>query len=399
MQKIHVVVLFIAMLLTSCSSDNAAEAKSSEKNIVSFVIPNITTKINDSSIDIQIPANSTNLTYETTIAVSAKAIINFSNTSFIDYNTVNELIVTAENGSQKKYTINIIREEGITVARAAAIANITGIINVAAKTIIFNVSKDDLLNFNIRPTLTFEVSPGCTFTLSSASNVIIDFDSVTKLTLTKSNGSIEVYDILFKNYNAYIMQYALSYSKLYPDIPTHTSHFSTYPTSLTTGLSNTDRVVRMLATEDVSNTVPKVFILSYKSTVSPSKTTAQNFNQDVSYTVTAENETSRVVKIRHIKEKLMLSGENTNLTSFQASTDRSYGTHYISISPIQSIQFVNNETNAVFNQAFTDEKLSYNDENYIRFRVDAAVPAGRYRMKATLVNGDVINTYYSILLQ
>jgi hypothetical protein len=400
MHKFHVVVLFIALLLTSCSSDNPAEAKSSENNIVSFVIPNITTKINDNSIDIAIPANSTNLTFETTIEVSAKAQANFSTNGLIDYATTSELIVTAENGTQKKYTINIIRQEGITVAKAAALGNINGVINLTEKTIVFDVSKDDLLNFNIRPTLTFEVSAGCSFTLSSASNVIIDFDAITKLTLTKSNNSVEVYDIIFKNSNAYISNIAIPYSnKLYPDIRNSSISSRDYPATFTTGLTIYDKIIRMLTTEDVSSKVPTYLNISYKSSVSPSKTIAQNFNQDVSYTVTAENGSLREVKIRVVKEKLLLSGEDTSLTGSVASASRSFGTHYIAISPIQSLQIVNIETNAVFNQTFTDEKLSYNDENYIRFQVASTVPTGKYRVKATLANGDVINTYYLITLQ
>ncbi|QOG01611.1 hypothetical protein [Flavobacterium sp. MDT1-60] len=391
------------LLLFSCASDSETPVvKSSSKDLITFEISNIKTSIDqvNNKITVVLPPTS-GVQLEVFIKTSEKSKLNVPDHSTINLSIPTEYIVTAEDGTTKKYIVEVIKEEGIksfTIKLGKPLGGeISGKIDVANKTITVELSKDMLRSFpSAIQTAVFETTPGITTNLVSGNPY--DTTNPTDLIITKSNGAFEIYHVLVKgtDNNVSIISFPTSYVTL--DVKIYDYTASNFPAKLTAGLQPTDRIIRTLDTENISNVVLRSFSASVSATVSPDPSLPQNFNQDITYTITSETGLKREVKLRVLKDKILISGEGDS-RSYQYSTGGSFF-RYIANSKITAIKFIN-ETSLEEGTAKIGEHVSYDNtkDRYISFSFPETTKPGKYIIKVVLETGDEITTYYKISLK
>jgi hypothetical protein len=398
--------LLISILFISCSKEEEIKPTlSSEKSILSFIIPNIETSINqvDNKITVFVPASTTSLDFNVTITLSnGSRLNNYPINGSINFNTPVEFIVTAQDGSNKKYTTEIVRQEGIKFfkvkVRSPFFDDRFGVVNTQNKTITVDIPKDFIAGFTQSiKTVEFETTSG--YTTNIASGSLVDINNPQDLILTKNDGTIETYDVKIRNYENNLSWFVFpSTSFTTSEIALFANTASYYPSSLTAGLQPSDLIIRTLITEDVSNVIPKVIRASINSTVSPNPTAPQNFNQDVVYTITSEAGFARSIKVRVLKENIIISGD---LIQSNAVTDGGSFFYYVGISKITGIKFIKENTleeftSPIFQNYIHNNTINNTDEYYLNFGVPVNTPSGTYNMKVTLENGETLTTYYKI---
>ncbi|WP_309609779.1 hypothetical protein [Flavobacterium sp.] len=400
-------LIFISSLFINCSKDDETKTTaSSEKNITSFVIPNIETSINqaENKITIFVPASTTSLYFGVTITLSNGARLNnYSLNTSIDFTTPVEFVVVALDGTSKKYTTQIVKQDGIKFFKLKVInpffEDRFGVINIQNKTITVDVPKDLISGFqqSIR-TIEFEITPGCTTNIVSGS--VVDINNPQDLILAKSDGTIETYDVKIRNYENNLRVFVFPSTSFTTSAITLFAYpASNYPLSLTVGLEPSDLIVRTLITEDVSNVIPKSISVSINSTVSPNPTNPQNFNQDVVYTLTSEAGQARNIKVRVLKEKIIFSASANQLNGVTAGGGAFF--YYVGISKITGIKFIKENTSeeitgSIFQNYIHNNTSNNTDEYYLNYGVPTTTLPGIYNLKVTLENGETLNTYYRI---
>jgi hypothetical protein len=393
---------YIFFLFISCSKEAEIQPTlSSEKDITSFVIPNIVASIDrvNNKIIVFVPASTTNLNFNVTITISNGSRLNYSLNGSIDFNVPVEFTVTAQDGSSKKYVTEIVRQEGIKSFKIKItnpfFDDSYGVINTGNKTITVDITKDYIFGFTQSiKTVVFETTPGCTTNIVSGS--VIDINNPSDLILTKSNGTIEVYNVKIRNIENNIRWLILPSTSFTPSTVSISSYqASYYPSNLTVGLLPTDLVIRTLVTENLSNVIPKTIRSSINSTVSPSPNLPQNFNQDVVYTVTSESGNIRNIKVRVLKVKIIIDADLIQTNSVSGGGFF----YYVGISKIASIKFIKDNTNEEVTGSIYQNYIHNNtDEYYLNYGVPSTTTSGSYNLRVTLENGDVINTYYKIIV-
>ncbi|MEC5395960.1 hypothetical protein [Bergeyella sp. RCAD1439] len=404
MKKIRFIFLFVVLisacgLLDSCDRETLTETKkSSEKEIVSVSVKNASAKVDNTkfTVDVEIPANVTNLNLETTIKVSPMATLDVDETSIVNYETVKAFVVTAEDGTQRSYAVNVLRREGFRLVKLKAEYNYEALIDEENKTLTFYINKDKTKQFNIVPTLVVEVSDGASYRISSGSGSV-DVENPPSVVLIKSDKTEVEYQVRVKNFNNVVQLFSVPYNnKGYTNLYPHAVSAYFASPSIKAGLTDRDFIVRMLETENLSAKIPRI-VLPINATISPAPDTPQDFNQDVAYKITSEAGTENAFKVRVIKEKLIISGESIDDRSSIEGLHNGRGFfYYIAVSKIKTMKFVGVDRSYEFTTEFSDYKSNFSEENYVTFSVNSTVPAGKYRLVATLEDGSVVETYYRL---
>lgn len=407
MKIFFVLVTFISLLVvSSCVNDEAENgySKSSAKDILTFEIPNIETSIDNvqKKIIIKVGANLTNLNLITKITISEKATLsNRSLISDINYDGTVTFEVIAEDMSRVVYTVIVERLPvvGLKIFEIKItnpqLGSYLGVIDYMTKTINVILNKDDIVGFPLSiKKVIIETSTGYSSSLVTGNT--IDIDNSGSLVLTKPDGTIENYQIFIKSSGNRVQFFAIPSTFQLTEIDLFASSvlYSTSTPTAGAGLQPTDLIVRTLITEDVSNMAPAVLVVSKLATISPSKTTPQNFNNDVTYTITSESGIPSTVKVRLVKEKILVhtdyNGQINNLQNYGNGYIR-----YVAVSKIASIKFKNVQNNQLVNGTIINNyKQGTSDEYYLSYTVPTGT-LGTFKLIATLEDGSVINTYYT----
>ncbi len=407
MKIFYILVLFISFLFfPSCSKETSEKGllKSAAKDIITFDIPNIETNIDNvqKRITIKVGANLTNLNLRTKITISDKATLyNKTLVSDIDYGNTVSFEVVAEDLSRVVYTVVLERLAVIGLTKFEIkitnpqIGSYLGVIDASTKTINVVLNKDNIVTLPLSiKKVNVETTAG--YSSSIVTGDTIDIDNPGNLVLTKPGGATEVYQIFIKSSGNRVQFFSIpsTFQLTEIDLFASTVLYSTSTPTAGAGLQSSDLIVRTLVTEDVSNMVPAVFIVSKLATISPSTITPQNFNNDVTYTITSESGIPSTIRVRLVKEKIIVhtdyNGQINNLQNNGGGYIR-----YVAVSKIASIKFKNVQTNQLVNGAIINNyKQGTTDEYYLAYTVPAGT-LGTFKLIATLEDGSVINTYYT----
>lgn len=190
-----ILLLFVSMGFTSCSSDD----ESSEKSIVSFTIEGVSATISDNEVNLTLPWGVSLAALKPEIKVSAGATVKPGSGVIQDFTSPVTYTVTAEDGSTKTYTVNVINGKRTNKAITSFVFKdfnpiVAGIIDENAKSIVatipYGTNKTAL-------TPTIEISAGAT--ISPASAVATNFTSPVIYTVTAEDGSTQQYTITVQN--------------------------------------------------------------------------------------------------------------------------------------------------------------------------------------------------------
>jgi hypothetical protein len=287
MKKIaFITTLFI--LFISCSKD---EVLSDENTISSFQLNfngTLTSgTINQSNGQITFDVKGADLSSLTPIITySNKATISPSENTPKNFTNPVPYTVTAENGDTSVYTVTVNNtplstERKITSFQLTFNGNIkTGVINESAKTITFDVKGADLSS--LTPIITYSNKA----TISPSENTPKNFTNPVPYTVTAENGDESVYIVTVNNTplssDSFITKFQLTING-------------------NTVLGDIDETTKIISINvdpvDLKSLIPTIEI-SELATISYQTGNNQNFEDEVLYTVTAEDGSTSSYKVR-----------------------------------------------------------------------------------------------------
>ncbi|GAB4446368.1 MAG: hypothetical protein Fur0028_00770 [Bacteroidales bacterium] len=255
------------------------EAASTEAEILSFDISGqISSTINstNATVDVVMPYGTDVTNLSPTITVSANATISPASGVAQDFTNPVTYTVTAQDNSTKIWTVTVSTQ----LNNQAEIVSFD-ITNQVSSTInSTNATVDILMPFgtdvtNLIPTIT--VSAGAT--ISPASSVAQDFTNPVTYTVTAQDNSTKTWTVSVStqlNNQAEIVSF---------DIPNQVSS--------TINSTNATVDITMPIGTDPTNLIPTITV-STNATISPASGVAQDFTNPVIYTVTAEDNTTKI---------------------------------------------------------------------------------------------------------
>lgn len=386
------------LLLLACEQELIEEPKSSEKNIMNFIIDGIQGQINEEekSILLELPyfVDVNNLTPKITVPYKAK--VNPASGVERNFTSPVTYTVTAEDGSEQSYRVSVEKmsnsESRIKNFQLKYKQNIyKGVVDanngeVRISLPYSKVDKDSLFSL-------IDVSDFAT--VQPESGALIDFYSSNTFTVTAQDGSKSEYKLLIQNNEKDIKRYTVPASlpflsnRYYPSTSGYVGDKYYYV------LQN-----YVLSNAGVTNVNPEILVSDYAS-VSPGSGTAVNLDQDVNYTVTAEDGSEKNYIIRTVKKSILFFNEADN---FYKIWDYGQSSYWLfsqgSVSPVSKVDLINEETEEVWECTTsiyddTDGEFSF----YLYIYPPAILPIGKYRINFYLENGEVVETKVKVSVE
>ncbi|RAI97544.1 uncharacterized protein DUF5018 [Chitinophaga skermanii] len=302
MKKSFIVFAVMGMfVMNGCSKpDDKTETpvvtptKSSAKSITKFFVFNVDATIDSvaNTITALIPPGQP-LKQWPVITVSEKATVSPATNTEVDFTNPVVFTVTAEDGSMRKYTATVRNTKRTEKEISNFIINSKyASINTADKTIKYELPEGTDLT-KLAPEV--QISEGAT--VSPASKVVTDFTNPVPYTVTAEDGSKQVYTVTLtkkKSSAKSILYFALDNPALAGD--TYANSADTIVGVFSPEATTIDFFTAKNSLENLKKIVP-IIKVSDKATISPASGVAQDFNYPVNYTITAEDGTTRVVKV------------------------------------------------------------------------------------------------------
>jgi len=274
------------------------ENKSEENSIISLKFP-----INDTSfIEGEINQNTNEITINVPfifdlenvvplVEISDRAEISFTPGTIFNFTNPVSFVVTAENGEERTYNVNVIREENTEnyilsfaiklfeneLIQATSINSLENIIHIEVP---FDSNLSELVPI-------VEISENAT--LSPNSNQSQNFENQLKYTVTSQSNNSRIYTVIVsleKSNENFITSF---------NIPIDDE-------TLEGEINNEENTITIDVPFgfDLSSLNPSVSV-SNLAELSPESESVQNFENDIKYTVTAENGEERIYEILFIK--------------------------------------------------------------------------------------------------
>lgn len=282
--------ILISLILVNCAKDDDSKeiSYSSENKILSFKIPGngleFTGTIDETNKSIRVSVSDLDLSNPITpiIEISDKARISPSASTAQRFDEEVEYTVTAENGEKAVYKVLIYSSNNqiISFGIKPDATTFYGVIDEREKTITIETTGLEV-NSTLIPTI--EYSPNAS--ISPDPSIAQDFSEYVTYTVTAQNGDQATYTVITENTPLTNEKKILSFefkfgSKIYEGIIDHNN--------LTVDIE-VDRFAY--------NIVPLITI-SEGAHISPNPNEPQNFYRDVSYTVTAADNTSNIYTVK-----------------------------------------------------------------------------------------------------
>jgi hypothetical protein len=265
-------LLSVLFLATSCSSDDD-ETKSPEKSILEFSVNSSKGTINENekTISITLPFGTDQTKLKPTVKVSLKATVSPASEAEVNLTNPVKYTVTAEDGSTQQYTVSaIVEKNNESKIVSFTVNNVEATINEEQKTITATLPKGTSVNA-LKPVIVTSTNA----TVDPASESAVDFTNPVKYTVTSENGNKSEYTVTInvtKSTEAKITSFV--FNSLSPAV---TAQIDENQKTITASVPYGTNITALTPT----------VVISTDATVSPS--TAQNFQNQVIYTVTAED--------------------------------------------------------------------------------------------------------------
>lgn len=385
----------------SCKED-AEVALLDEKEIREFSIENATTEINQEQKEIlvKIPYNADITTLTPSIRLSVlSATVSPPSRKPMDFSQPVTYTVTAENGSVQAYVVTVItipnnENEILDFKLNHRNMSFSGVLDHENGRVRFGlpfskINRDSLFTTSIIISDSATINPpsGETFQYYNPDN----------FTVTAQNGSVKEYTLILQNNENRIVDFSIpNLFWFWGDKNKH----SGLPED-NEGLGENYYYNLVLENEDVSNVIPEI-VIPENASIHPPIGTPINLEDDVNYTVTAENGEVREYKIRSIVKSIIFANDYSRNSSglFLYGFNNYWFVYDRTISEVEKAEFIEINTKEVLEMTTTTEYSEENNSYYLyAFSIDGkAIPQGSYQLKVYLENGEVILTrvYFSI---
>ena len=401
--KCAIFVLLTICFVSSCKKDEVI-TKSTQKQLLSFKVDSISGKINDTNhtISIVVPYATDLMHVKPVITVSEKATVTPASGTEVDLSKAIEYKVQAEDGTIQIYKVTATKGENTSASiiefkirsNTPIDASFTGVINEAAHTITFAVPFS-LIKIDSLITV-IKIADGATIT--PAANDTIDFSSPVIYKVRSQSGVEQEYTVHVLNNQADLsVALPLPGEVLNNDTRWGYGGYGNNPPVYPEDIAGIEDkhyiIVYILDSEDVSNMVLKKVNLSPGATISPAVDVPQDFNKDITYTVTSQSGNKLTYVVRCIKRTILFPNDFYTTLYYKLDANGSASISYYCIGDLQQVWLVNMETNAVLNctVGFTSERGW--GPAYSIFSVDEKTyPAGNYLLKVKLSDGTTILT-------
>lgn len=339
----YLFVCLASFLIVSCNHKDDIILLNDQHQMMTFKIDTILGQIDETNHNVIITVSgTTDLAHvKPVIAVSGKASVSPGSGVEVDLTQPVTYIVTAGNKTQQKYVVT---------ARKAK--------NLQNKILSFEIKSGTNTYKAVIDNQTFTVKIGAPFTTEGhidpikvntsvmipagatilpAADAVVDFTSPVKYKVTAPNGEIQEYTVSVLNTETDFTYFEVPLGgfgegSLRPTLMTRTaSRMGIWPEEVE-GLSTPFGIFHVLESENVSGLSIKSVKLSKGATISPAADVPQDFNKDVTYTVTSQFGNTEKYTIRAFKKKiimryefmptsLMIDGANGNLEEYISDQD------------------------------------------------------------------------------
>lgn len=393
LKKLQLLLLLSIVLLSSCSKEDE-NVPSSEKDIISFSIEGIETKIENNQIIVTLPASSNNTLYTPTIVVSDKAHVYPESGTEVNFEEITNYTVYAEDNSEKTYDVVINRLEGIRSvgvnykSKYGQTITCEGVVDEQAKTITIDMPYGSLGSESF-----FYISfQGDSYSTSvPKTGDAIDGEGQTilydKVSLFNEDYSKKTdYKLIVRNTEAELIKI---------DLPLR-SYGISYISAITTyekyreGLEDRDLVYFVLEGQDLSNVKPSL-VCSKNATIKPSSEESVDFRNIVSFEITSESGYSVQKKVKVVEKKIII----VNDQDYRSSTPIENGNfiiYYDAISKIKEASLTSVDTKQVYPCTLGGTVQKPEGSYYVNISTNSNLAEGRYHLKVVLENGDKVDT-------
>ncbi|MDT0293866.1 DUF5018 domain-containing protein [Mesonia ostreae] len=381
--KLSVLLLF-SLILTNCAKDDEQKL-SSENQILSFkIIENeneYSGVINQSNKTINIMVSDLDLSNPITpkIEISENASISPSDRISQNFSDSVEYTVTAENGNEVIYSVRVGSSDNEITSFSITPIDTTysGVINHVDKTILIEAQGLELNNTLI-PNI--EYSPNASISPSSSQEQ--DFSENIEYTVTAHNGEQATYNVITNNTPLSNEKKILSFQLIIDD-------------EIFEGVINHATRTIEVETNKNPNNISPIITISNGALISPDITEPQNFEDIVEYTITAENQTSNVyrIKTKVFSFFTMNVANSTNdiATKYYSNAIPIVKASFVDLTIPDSKLILENDQNS-YELTFSDYYSStYNDILLTSFKIEFPqniVTASNYKLKYKV--GDIV---------
>ncbi len=274
--------MLTALLALNCSKDdnsNDSQQLNSANKILSFIIVDGNNTfngiINDATNTINVVTNDLNLSELLTasIEVSQNATVSPSPSTPRNFSNPVTFTITAENGDQNTYTVNITNGDNKILTFSLLINNeiYNGDIDHITKTISIETTGLET-NTSIVPTITISTLA----TISPDINLAQNFNNNISYTVTSESNEEAIYNIEITNTSLSSEKKILSFQFIEDGV---TFDGVINHDALTINIESYKRIIN----------IPPVITTSDNATISPDANETQDFRNDITYTVTAQD--------------------------------------------------------------------------------------------------------------
>jgi hypothetical protein len=379
---------------------------SGEKKITSFTIEGFETELKEQGIVINVPVGTDVSKLTPTIVVSQDATIkpasgtaqNFSGTNPVRYT------VTAANGTTAIYDVVVKYQQPLQMFSLTT-ANHTyeGVIDYNKKEISVTIDYTDVVfselagsNLTIKATVLkgYSITPANGATMLQAAPVDPQITNET-------TGEVVSYHLRLLNSENDLHFVTLKFPGIYTGTTGSQGAMNAFPED-TQGLADTDLVIHVLPGDDVSSMVPEL-LYSKRATVSPAPSQAQNFNTDVTYTVTSESGVAKTYKVRVLRDDFITSGNGNKYLYYNVKSGGNLLLYQRCSGKIITATLVSHATGTQYTVPSEDYSVDATDDsgtrNFLRLTAPADLPLETYRLDLTLEGGKVISTRTKIRVE
>jgi hypothetical protein len=400
-------IAMLVMLSISCDDSEETPALSKECEILSFTIEGFEVDMTSGGPFIIIPAGTdlsklSNLTpvieisEGATITPASGVAQDFSKPEGVTYH-----VTAASKNDISTYTVEVKYVTGVEAFSLSFLGReYEGEVDPVKREIRVVLDFDDVRGFEQLPgyDLVTSVTLKDGFRVEPATGTKIDLDEPAEHTIyDDATGVATTYKLVLLNSDA-------SFGVLSLGIPGVESSFNwdvragTALPQYREGLNEYDCIFVALTTDDISALTlgSEPWAIPEGATVTPALNVPQNFNQDITYTVTSQSGTSTgSFKARVVREKFIaFNSADERTTAGYWLEENSVPIIYRAVSPVTNAKLISESDGKEY--ACTVYHLAGNEDTPngpVQMELsNNAVPVGMYKLHVTLQNGDAFVT-------